>query len=295
MKVLLALLPLLFSLTAAKGDEAWSCKSDGTARTVQATLDGVPAILHIPATANRPPILLWHGFGPPVSEADLQAALPLDDVPAIKVYLGLPLFGKRAPAEGELSLRERQSKDYGLLLFGPAAIGAADELPAAVEALRQHHCLEKNGPVSLFGFSASGASVLTALAERKIAIDTAILVNPSSGLTSGVAALEKATGRPYEWTAQSKALAARSDGIGRAKEIAAGRPALLIITGTADSVVSSDGPRALNEALKPLYDGDGQEARLKLAELPGLGHDWTAPEARGPVAALISDWLKRHS
>src|SRR5262249_32918078 len=61
---------------------------------------GVPAILRIPARTQKPPIVLWHGFGPPASEQALLQALPLDDVPAAKVYLGLPLFGKRAPAGG---------------------------------------------------------------------------------------------------------------------------------------------------------------------------------------------------
>ncbi len=45
------------------------------------------------------PIVLWHGFGPPASEQALMEALPLDEVPAVKVYLGLPMFGSRAPAE----------------------------------------------------------------------------------------------------------------------------------------------------------------------------------------------------
>lgn len=295
MKRLLALAPLLFALTAAQGAETWSCQADGTARIVETRLAGVPAIISIPAAVASRPILLWHGFGSPASEEAVRAALPLDQIPAIKVYLGLPLFGHRAPAEGEPSLGERQIKDYGLLLFGPSAMGAADELPSVVEALRQRQCLEAEGKIDLFGFSASGASVLAALADRKVAIGSAVLINPATGLTGGVAALEKALGRPYEWTPASKALAARSDGIGRAKEIAAGDPppALLIVTGSADKVVSSDGPRALYDALAPLYQAEGQDSRLKIVELHGLAHDWTDPKIREPVSSIVTGWFQR--
>jgi hypothetical protein len=75
------------------------------------TLAGVPAIVNVPEQVTKPPILLWHGFGPPASESELRRALPLDEVPAIKVYLGLPLFGARAPKAGEKSLAERQHED----------------------------------------------------------------------------------------------------------------------------------------------------------------------------------------
>jgi hypothetical protein len=37
-------------------------------------------------------------------------ALPLDDVPAVKVYLGLPLFGARAPSGGPGELVQLQWK-----------------------------------------------------------------------------------------------------------------------------------------------------------------------------------------
>ena len=39
--------------------------------------------------------------------------LPLDTVPAVKVYLGLPLFGARAVARRSASVADRQMKSYG--------------------------------------------------------------------------------------------------------------------------------------------------------------------------------------
>src|SRR5690348_6637870 len=85
-----------------------SCSGEHIVSTV---LAGVPAILRIPARTQKPPIVLWHGFGPPASEQALMQALPLDDVPAVKVYLGLPLFGQRAPAAGMDELARRQKED----------------------------------------------------------------------------------------------------------------------------------------------------------------------------------------
>ena len=293
---LLVLLSLLFSLPAAAGPEAWSCRPDGGVHSVKTILAGVPAIVRIPAAIARPPILLWHGFGPPASEAALEAALPLDGVPALKIYLGLPLFGDRAPKDGEMTLADRQTTDYGLLLFRPAVMGAVEELPAVLVSLREHGCLHAGEPIGLFGFSASGAAVLAALAEHRVPVAAAVLVNPAIGLSGGVAALERALKRPYGWTPESRDLVKRSDAIGRAAAITEGNPppALLTIAGTADSVVSADDARDLDRALRPFYRATRQEERLKLAEIAGLGHDWTAPSAREGLNELITDWFERY-
>ena len=72
--------------------------------TVDTMLAGVPAILRVPRHISRPQIVLWHGFGAPASERALMEALPLDDVPAVKVYPGLPLFGARVSAGGNKEL-----------------------------------------------------------------------------------------------------------------------------------------------------------------------------------------------
>jgi hypothetical protein len=103
--------------------------------TVQTTLAGVPAILRVPKAIRKPPIVLWHGLGPPASESELMKALPLDDVPSVKVYLGLPLFGARAPSDGAESLARRQAEDYAYRIFEPVVVGAAKELPAVLKAL----------------------------------------------------------------------------------------------------------------------------------------------------------------
>src|SRR5581483_12353027 len=129
---------------------------------LRTVLAGVPAIIRVPKAVQKPLIVLWHGLGPPGSEDELMAALPLDDVPAVKVYLGLPLFGARAPAAGTETLAQRQAQDYALRIFDPVVVGAARELPRVLGALRDRRCPGAGGKVGLFGFSAGGAAVLVA-------------------------------------------------------------------------------------------------------------------------------------
>ena len=95
---------------AAGGDVA------GDIVTLQTTLAGVPAVLRVPKVITKAPIVLWHGFGPPASETALMKALPLDEVAAVKVYLGLPLFAERAPSGDSETLAQRQAADYASLI-----------------------------------------------------------------------------------------------------------------------------------------------------------------------------------
>ena len=128
--------------------------------TIETRLAAVPALLRIPPKVTRPPILLWHGFGPPESERQLMEAMPLDDVPAIKVYLGLPQFGAREQPDGREDMIRRQSEDLGRLVFEPVVVGAAQELPSVVTALQQLGCLRarrQGGSVRLLRRRSCGA------------------------------------------------------------------------------------------------------------------------------------------
>lgn len=260
------------------------------------TLAGVPAIVRAPASITKPPILLWHGFGPPASEAALMEALPLDDVPAVKVYLGLPLFGARAPSSEAESVAKRQSEDYGLRLFEPVVLGAAKELKAVVGALRKAKCMGRTDPVGLFGFSAGGAAALIALEERDVRISAAITVNAPVGLATSIDALERATKRPYSWTPASRQLADRTDAIRRAQDIATGAPppALLLFHGADDTVVTPKGAESLQAALRPYYERAHTADRLKLTLAPNVSHKWTEPETLQTLRATISDWYNRY-
>jgi predicted esterase len=260
---------------------------------LQTSLNGVPAILRAPKVVSKPPIVLWHGFGPPASEADLMKALPMDEVPAVKVYLGLPLFGTRAPAESEESLAQRQVEDYGTRIFEPVVLGAAHELPAVVAALRQMKCLGDEDRVSLFGFSAGGAAVLSTLIESQVPVRTVVIINTPMGLSASVAALEAATRHPYVWTRRTRDLALRTDPVRHATEIASASPPprLLLINGADDALVPPSGSLLLFHALEPLYHDKGSDNRLATLVLPGVTHDWTGPAGLADVRDRVASWF----
>lgn len=265
--------------------------------TIRTILAGVPAILRVPPAAERRPIILWHGFGPPEDPQALMRALPLDDVPAIKVYLELPLFGKRAPPGGRDELVRRQKTDFAKLLFKPSVVGGADELPRVVAALRKRGCLKPREPVDLMGFSAGGAAVLIALIQGKVSVGSAAIVNASTGLNASVNALERATGHPYAWTPDSRALAGETDAQHHAADIARGAPpvALLILQGESDSVLGPEPAIGLHSALLPYYRKRHDEARLSLMLIPEMPHSWaTAGNAATQVNRAIGNWFETH-
>jgi pimeloyl-ACP methyl ester carboxylesterase len=283
------------------GDPSFRCtqlprKGDEVA-TLETTLAGVPAILRVPRQVTRSPIVLWHGFGAPASARALMEAMPLDDVAAVKVYLGLPLFGTRAPAGGNQELARRQTQDFAMLLFKPAVVGAADELPSVVAALEQHGCMTSGQRIDLFGFSAGGTAALVALMQGKVAVGAAVLLNASTGLNASVDAWQRALGKVYPWTPASRALAEETDAVGHAADVARGKtpPAILILQGEGDTVLTTAPAMALHQALLPIYRRKHDEARLGMVVLPGMPHSWiddktAAVEVRHDVAA----WLARH-
>lgn len=268
----------------------------GNARAVTTDLAGVPAIVSIPAKVTRPPIVLWHGFGPPDSEAALMTALPLDDVPAIKVYLGLPLFGRRAPAGGKAELVRRQREDVGLLVFKPIVVGAVDELPSVVQELQRRGCMQAGAKIGLFGFSAGAAAVMMSLAEHKVSIGSAVVVNPSVGLSASIEAFEHATGQHYVWSPESRALAARADAEGRAADITVGTPppALLVLHGGEDDVMAKEDLRRLGDALRPRYVRDNAAERFEDTVIEALPHQWANQPAQAEVRQQVAAWFNRY-
>jgi len=261
-----------------------------SAWVTHATLAGVPAILRVPAHIGKPPIILWHGFGPPASEAAMMDALPLDDVDALKVYLGLPLFGARAPAGGMKELARRQSDDVGLQVFKPVVVGAGDELPAVVAALKDGGCMQQGGSVSLVGFSAGGAAALYAMAQGRVPVNAAVLINTSVGLSASVQAYEHATGKNYAWSPASRTLAAQTDAVARASDIARNHSALLFLSGTDDAVVDAGAIAKAYASLQSHYSS--RRANLQSKTLPNMSHQWANDAAsRDSVRAAVADWF----
>jgi predicted esterase len=275
---------------------AASSKAADDVMTVQTTLAGVPAILRVPKAIRKPPIVLWHGLGPPASESELMKALPLDDVLSVKVYLGLPLFGARAPSDSAESLARRQAEDYASRIFEPVVVGAAKKLPAVLKALREKKCLAPNDEIGLFGFSAGGAAVLIALTEPGVHVRAAVTLNAPTGLSAAIDAMERATKRQYVWTAPARQLAERTDSIRRAAAIASGNspPALLLFHGADDTIVMPNGAVSLREVLQPYYQRSGNDQRLKLVIAPGVSHNWTEPRPLEQLRASVADWFNRY-
>lgn len=287
------LLPVAAATPAGGAQLCAPASAPASTRVVETELSGVPARLRVPVRVSAPPIVLWHGFGPPDGEAALEALLPLDEVPAVKVYLGLQLFGKRAPEDpGALARRQQQNLATGV--FEPVVMGAARELAGVVEALRRHGCLQAGQGIGLFGFSAGGAAALYALAEREVPVEAAVVLNASTGLSASVAAYERATGNPFAWTAETQAMAGRSDAILRAADIARGSPppALLIVHGADDAMVDGDGPRALHGALAGHY-ADDATTRLALEIVDALPHAIRTPDEIARVRGIVGAWFRR--
>jgi alpha-beta hydrolase superfamily lysophospholipase len=290
---------ILFVGAAQAADGDFSCRAGhGThgVTTMQTTLAGVPAIVRLPVTIKKPPIVLWHGLGPPAGDSELMDALPLDDVPAVKVYLELPLFGARAPSDDADSLAHRQAEDYASRIFEPVVLGAAKELPAVLQALREKGCLRADDKIGLFGFSAGGAAVLNALMDTGVPVGAAVTVNAPVSLNAAIEALERATKRPYVWSDSARLLAERSDSISHAAQIAGGTPprALLLFHGADDTIVAPSGAVSLNAALQPFYRRPGDDRRLKLVIAPGISHGWTELEPLRQLRVSVADWFNTY-
>lgn len=289
----LAMLVLVLAVTPAAAQCVGLPPPVNGVSTLQTSLNGVPAILRAPKVVTQAPIVLWHGFGSPAGETELMQALPLDEVPAVKVYLGLPLFGARTPAAPDESLAQRQAEDYGTRIFEPVVLGAARELPGVVAALRQMSCLGEKDRVGLFGFSAGGAAVLSVLIESQVPVRSAVVINAPMGLNAAIAALESATRHPYVWTRRTRDLALRTDPVRHAQEIASFSPPpkLLLINGGDDALVPPSGSTRLFQALEPLYHDKGSDGRLATAVLPGVTHDWTGPAGLAQVRIKVASWF----
>ena len=222
-----------------------------------------------------------------------MAALPLDDVPAVKVYLGLPMFGARTLPGGNAELVRRQtrrSRDVGIRA---GSHGGGERIARVVQALERHRCIQRGEAIGLFGFSAGGAAVLYALAEADVRVDVAVTLNASTGLSASVKAYERATKEPYPWTEAARRLARRSDAVGRAKDIAAGNPppALLIIHGADDKMLTPAIAVTLHDALKPLYQEAKASQRLQLTVTPGLAHGWADTASVETLRSSIAAWF----
>jgi len=264
---------------------------------------GVPVLLRRPSREPAPVVILWHGMGPPSSPRALAEALPLDDLPAWKVYPCLPLLAGRLPAGGVAEILKREQEDYVLELLLPVVAGAVAELPGILEAVAKHAGARAKQTIGLFGFSAGAVAVLLALAERRVAIAAAAALGVARNLDVAVECFERFFGQRYRWGNAAEALRPRLDFEARADEIARGDPppALLLLHGQADEMFAAENARALYRVLEPNYRASGQSRRLKLELLAEFTHSFGRGSEPGgtfptsdaePVERAVSEWFR---
>ncbi|MEV4620086.1 alpha/beta hydrolase [Asanoa sp. NPDC049573] len=277
-----------------------------TDKPVVGSAAGVPFLAVPPASGRATALVVvgWHLLDPPRTEAAFAAALPLTDLDAWRIYLGLPMCGARLPSGGFDELMRRGYEDAVLNLQGPIATQGAEEFPAALAALRDRLGFD-GGPLALVGGSMGSAVALLALAESApaagLAISAAVLISPISQLRAAVEATGRRYGISYGWGPASTAVAQRLDFVARAADVAAGQPAIRFVVGAADDEAGFRAPaRRLADALAATY---ADPTRVDVVTIAGMGHALAdepgiAPAPQTAAAADVErrtvGWLAAH-
>ncbi len=267
-----------------------SIELDGAIEGVAA---GVPFVALPPSDKVRPAplVLTWHLLGAPFSEAAMAAALPMRELHAWRVHLGLPLTGKRFPEGGFEGFFCLASEDNVLNVVEPLTKQVEAEFPAAVAELRSRLSIE-DGPVGLVGGSQGGGVALQMLTHTEIEVAAAALVNPVTQLAPMIAANERVYDVTYPWSDRSRAVANEYDYVRRAGELTA--PVLLVIGGE-DDVSITEPAEALHKVLG--------EQRSELVTIPGMAHEFAEAPGLEPapqtehaklVDAELTRWFARH-
>ncbi|GAA3397213.1 alpha/beta hydrolase [Cryptosporangium minutisporangium] len=266
---------------------------------------GVPFVALPPASGGPAPlVVVWHLMDSPRTEVAMAAALPLNGVPAWRVYLGLPMMSTRMPAGGMDEIMALVRDDTLLKCHGAVITGAVAELPAVLDALREQlpPTALFDAPISFVGGSAGGGAALLALTESKHPVAALAAINAAVRAPTLVDLVSQAFGIEYTWSDESRRLAERLDFVGRAEEIAARQPqpAVLIVSGEEDHDDFRRDSADLYEALRERYT---DPAGVALASIPGLAHPLAlepgleaAPQTPQAVAvdAAVSAFLAAH-
>jgi predicted esterase len=272
----------------------------GLARAVEGVAaKGVPFVALPPEeTAEaRALVVLWHGADPPRSDAALAAAVPLRRLPAWRVYLGMPLFGRRLPAGGYEEIMRLAFQDAVTLLFQPSIGGAVAELPAALADIRKRLNIAPALPLGLFGFSQGGAAALLTLSRHEVLFKAAVTVGAAIDLPTVVDAVGAMHGVTYDWTAERRALAEQLSASRQAPALAASGAAILLAAGADDPIPV----REPAEQLATAIGAAGGTAEVRI--LPNIAHAFVDPPGDAPapqtpqaaaVDALTTKWFTKH-
>src|SRR5262245_5165768 len=268
-------------------------------KSISGEAAGVPFIASPPTSdrASVATLFIWHMHDPPRSEMAMAAALPLRGVDAWRVYLGLPLSGKRLPGGGLEAFYSLGYEDAVLKLYAPTVRQAVEEFPSALTELRRRLGVAQGG-TAFVGASIGSCVAMSILAAGEPAVTALALVSPALRLAGVVGANERRFQVSYRWSKQARAVAAELDFVARASEIARhGAPTCLIVGADDDE----DGIINPAEQLRDALDSHGIDASLHL--IPGMAHvlaDEPGLEAMpqtptaATVDALLTRWLNDH-
>lgn len=237
----------------------------------------------------------------PSSREGTAAALPLAGVPAWRVYLDLPMHGRRQLPGGLVEFMRLGYQDAVLNAFEPQVTQAAEEFQAVLADLRAR-LPASSGPIAVVGASAGALPAQLVLAGGAAPISAAVLISPVIQLAEVVAANERRFQVSYPWSDASRAAAGRLDFVARADEIAARdpQPAILLITGAEDDPAFPLQARRLRAELRRRYR---DPERVGLSTIAGMKHAFAAEPGIEPapqtgearlVDAAVTGWLLRH-
>ncbi|MGO1053468.1 alpha/beta hydrolase family protein [Crossiella sp. CA198] len=256
---------------------------------ITGTAAGVPYTALPPATDGPAPLIVtWHMLDAPRSDAAFAAALPMHELPAWRVHLGMPMCGARM-VDGSMDAGLALIREDPLMSFLYAFVQqATEEFPAALAALREQLPVT-DGPIGVLGGSLGGAVALRILAETDTPVFAAAVVNAAIRMRSVVDLFPG----DYPYDEQSTKAVDSLDFIPRAK-VLAGRAPLLVVSGELDH------PALRADALE-LAEAAGERAELlsipglahPLAEEPGIEPAPQLPLAR-VVDASLTTWFRRH-
>jgi pimeloyl-ACP methyl ester carboxylesterase len=260
-------------------------------RPISGVAAGVPfTALPPPTDGPAPLVIAWHLLDAPCTDAAFAAALPLSEVAAWRVYLGLPMCGARSAPNGPDAIVALAREDIVLRYVDNLVRQAFDEFPAALAEIRARFGIA-DGPIGVVGGSLGGAVASLVLAERPVPIAAGALLNAAIRARSVAEVVEQGMDAPYVWTDAARAAADRLDFVARADELA--DVPVLVVSGELDHPPLRADALELAAALP----------RSRLVSVPGLDHPLAErpgvepapqiPNAR-VVDHAVTDWFNQH-
>lgn len=256
---------------------------------ITGTAAGVPFTALPPADGGPAPLIVtWHMLDPPRSDAAFAAALPMNNLPAWRVHLGMPMCGARM-VDGSMDAGlELLRTDVLMSALYPFVRQAAEEFPPALASVRAQLPVD-DGPIGVLGGSLGGAVALRILADTDTPVFAGAVVNAAIRMRSVVGLFPG----DYSYDAESDKAVDSLDFVAKAGSIA-GRAPLLVVSGELDH-------QALRVDALDLVDTLGNQSELlsiaglahPLADEPGIEPAPQLPLAR-EVDAGLTAWFRRH-